>query len=145
MSAISDYAEAAILNFVFNDDADSFAAPENHIALYTVVETDSEGGTECPATSYARIRVYASGATNTVKWAAPAATTSPSGAQQVSNAATVTFAQAADAFGDIKGFGVWDHTTTGNLLWHGALAVTKSVGVVDTFKFVTGGLKCTLA
>jgi hypothetical protein len=145
MSAISDYAETAILNFVFNDDADSFAAPVNYIALYTVVETDSEGGTECSATSYARVVIHPSGATNTEKWAAPAATTSPSGAQQVSNAATITFAQAADAFGDIKGFAIWDHATTGNLLWHGALAATKTVGVGDTFKFATGALKCTLA
>ena len=145
MSAISDYAEEAILDFVFNNDASSFSAPINYVALYTVIETDSEGGTEVAATSYARERIYPSGATNTVKWAAPAATTSPSGSQQVSNAATVTFTTAVDAFGDIKGFAIWDHATTGNLLWHGAIAATKTVGVGDTIKFTTGNLKVALA
>lgn len=145
MSAISDYAETAVLNYIFNNNASTFSAPANYVALYTVVETDSKGGTECAATSYARIQCYPSGATNTVKWAAPAATTSPSGSQQVSNAATITFAQAVDAFGSIKGFGIWDHLSTGNLLWHGALTATKTVGAGDTFKFTTGNLKCTLA
>lgn len=146
MAAISDYAEGRVLNLIFNNDSDTFTAPQNYVALYTVVETDAGGGTECAATSYSRVRVYASTVSAaTTKWSAPAATTSPVGAKMVQNAGTVTYPQAVDAFGSIKGFGIWDHATTGNLLWHGALAATKVVGAGDTFKFTTGNLKCTLA
>jgi hypothetical protein len=146
MAALSDYAEQRVLNYLFNNDSDTFTAPQTFVALYTATPTDAGGGTEVSVTSYARIRVYASTAvTATPEWTAAADTTTPAGAKHVNNAATVTFAQATASWGSIKAVGILDAVSAGNLLWHGTLTATKTVGAGDTFKFTTGNLKCSLA
>ncbi len=146
MAALSDYAEQRVLNYLFNNDSDTFTAPATWIALYTATPTDTGGGTEVSGGAYARQRVYASTDTGqTVKWTAAADTSTPAGAKHVNNAATVTFPQATAAWGDCKAVGIFDASSAGNLLWHGTLTATKTVGSGDTFKFTTGNLKASLA
>ncbi|MHC4387402.1 MAG: phage tail fiber protein [Planctomycetota bacterium] len=146
MAALSDYAEQRILNFLFNNDSDTFTAPATWVELYTATPTDTGGGTAVTAGSgYARQRVYASTATNTVKWVTAGDTTTPSGAKHVDNAATITFPQATFAWGNVKAVGIFDASAAGNLLWHGTLDATKTVGAGDTFKFTTSSLKASLA
>lgn len=136
MSAFSDYLEPKILNAIFNNTAMSIGNTL-YVALYTVVETDAGGGTEVSGGAYARKPIYSSGVTNTPKWN-NAATDAPGFV--VDNANTITFPTATSAWGDVKGTAIWDHLTTGNLIMHGALAATKTIGASDVFKFLPGSL-----
>lgn len=145
MAALSDYVEERFLNFLFNNNSTTITAPSTWVELYTATPTDTGGGTAVSGGAYARQRVYASTATNTVKWTAAADTSTPSGAKHVNNAATITFPQATAAWGDCKAVGVFDASSAGNLLWHGTLDATKTVGSGDTFKFTTAALKASLA
>lgn len=139
MAAISDYLEEAALNHIFN--ATTLTSPSTYVGLFTVTPTDTGGGTEVSGGAYARQQVYASGATNTVKWGAAAATTTK---YAVKNAATITYPTATAAWGDVKALGIFSHVTTGNLLYHGTIDATKTVGSGDTFKFTTSSLVATL-
>ena len=139
MSAISDYLEEAAMNHLFN--AVTLTPPQTHVALFTATPTDTGGGTEVAGGAYARVRVFPAGGTETVLWAAAAVTTTKFG---VKNADTINFPTATAAWGDVKANGIFDHATTGNLLWHGTLAVTKTVGDGDGIKFIPGALTATL-
>lgn len=139
MSAISDYLEEAAMNHLFN--AATLTPPETHVALFTATPTDTGGGTEVSGGAYARVRVFPVGGTETVLWAAAAATTTKFG---VKNADTINYPTATAAWGDVKALGIFDHATTGNQLWQGTLDVTKTVGVGDGFKFPPSNLTATL-
>jgi hypothetical protein len=134
MSALSNYLEKALLQEIFN--ATNYAAPDTWVALYTGAPTDAGGGTEVSGGAYARIRVYKAGGTSPA-WNA---STVDGVGYVVDNANSITFAAATAAWGTVTNFGVHDHASTGNLLYHGALGASKNVGNGDTFKFVNSNL-----
>jgi hypothetical protein len=127
MAAISDYLENALINATLRNTA--YTSPANvYVGLFTTNPTDDGSGTEVSGGSYARI---------VATFAAPSNGSS-------STNADVQFAQATGNWGTITHFGIFDALTTGNLLYHGALTVSKTIETGDVFKIASGNLTVTL-
>ena len=134
MAALSDYSEQAILNHIFRNTA-IFSPPANvYLALFTAAPSDSGGGTEVTGGSYARKAV-----STTSQWSAPGV------GGLTDNINAQAFPTATASWGTVTHFGIFDAATAGNLLFHGALTVSKTVGSGDTFQFAAGDLDITLA
>lgn len=128
MAAISNYLENALINGTLR--ATSYTAPSTvYVALFTSDPTDAGSGTECSGASYAR---------QSATFAAPS-----NGASTTS--ADVQFPQAGGSWGTITHFGIFDASSAGNLLYHGALTVSKTIDTGDVFKIAAGSLTVTLA
>lgn len=92
----------------------SFTAPAGHyIALYTVAETSSGGGTEVTGGGYTRVS---------------ATFAAPSGFA-CSNSSQVTFPVPTAIWGQVVSAAVWDAASGGNMLYFGTLATPKFVDV----------------
>jgi len=131
MAGKSDYLENKILNYIFNGG--TFTAPSNvYIALFTVAPTDAgTGGTEVATGSYAR----ASQACNTGNFA-----TTTTGV--ITNVNDITFPQATASWGSIVAWGIYDASTSGNLLYWNTMT-PKTVAINDTVTVVAGQLTIT--
>lgn len=128
MSAISNYLENALINGTLR--ATNYTAPTTvYVALFTSDPTDAGSGTECSGTSYSR---------QAATFAAPS-----NGASSTS--ADIQFTQAGGSWGTITHFGIYDASTSGNLLYHGALTASKTIDTGDVFKIASGSLTVTLA
>ena len=128
MAEISNYLENALINGTLR--ATTFTAPTTiYIGLFTSDPTDAGSGTEVSGGSYAR---------KSVTFAAPSDGASASNAD-------VTFDQATGNWGTITHIGLFDALTTGNLLYHTALDVTKLIQINDIFKINSGSLTVTLS
>lgn len=134
MSALSDYLEQKLLDFLLN--AVSFTSPDVHLALYTSDPTDAGSGTEVSGGGYARVQVNANGG------GAPAfaLATADSPGYKVVNADAITFPTATGSWGTITHFGLLDAASAGNLLFHGALDESKTIGTDDVFEVAAGNL-----
>ena len=134
MAAFSDYLEQAILNHIFRNTA-IFTPPANvYLALFTAAPSDSGGGTEVSGGSYARKAV-----STTSQWSAPGV------GGLTDNINAQAFVTATASWGTVTHVGIFDAASAGNLLFHGALTVSKTVGSGDTFQFSAGDLDITLA
>jgi hypothetical protein len=130
MAALSDYAEALILDWMMTTG--SATRPTAwYVALFTGAPSDSGGGTEVSGSGYARQVVAFDAA------ASPAGTTT--------NSADVSFTADGGSFGTVTHLGIFDALTTGNLLWHGALTTSKAVADGDTLLFAAGNIDLTVA
>lgn len=128
MSAISNYLENALINGTLR--ASSYTAPTTvYVALFTSDPTDAGSGTECSGSAYVR---------QSATFAAPS-----NGASTTS--ADIQFPQAGGSWGTITHFGIFDASSAGNLLYHGALTVSKTIDTGDVFKIAAGSLTVTLA
>ena len=127
--ATSDYLENALVNHVLRNTA--LTSPVTvYLALFTADPTDANvTANEVATASYARVAIT---------FTAPA-----DGATE--NTAELAFAQATESWGTITHIGVYDASTIGNLLYHGALSASKAVDLNDTFKIATGDLDITLS
>ena len=109
----------------------TYTAPSGvWISLYTTNPNDDGSGTEVTGGSYARVDA-------TGDFAAPSG-----GA--TSNSVDLTFPQATASWGTVTHFGIHDASSGGNLLYHGALTVSKTVDNGDIFSFPVGTLTVTL-
>lgn len=134
MSALSDYLEQKLLDYIFNGDA--FASPDTYIALFTSDPGDDGSGTEVSGGSYARVQVNPNGG------ASPAwnqAVVDGDG-HLVDNGADIEFPTATASWGTVTHMGIFDAATAGNLLWHGPLTASKAVGSGDSIKLSAGDL-----
>ncbi len=132
MSALSDFLENELLDHVVGNAA--YTAPTTlYIAAHTASPADDGTGAEATGGSYARKSVT----NNATEFPAASAGTK-------SNANAITFVEATASWGTISHIGVWDALTTGNLLWHGALAASKAIGSGDTLSIAAGDLDFTL-
>lgn len=136
MAAVSDYLEVALLNHIFGNT--TFTRPANiYIALFTAAPSDSGGGTEVSGGSYARQAVPTGASSG---WATASGT---GGATE--NSGAITFPTATANWGTITHVGLFDASTAGNLLFHGALTASKQIDTGDVFQFAAGALDITLA
>lgn len=130
MAALSDHAEKLLLDWLMTTG--SATRPTNwFVALYTAAPSDSGGGTEVSGGGYAR------------QSATFAAATSPGGT--TSNTNEITFTASGAAFGTVTHIGIFDASTGGNLLWHGALSASKTIADGDALVFSAGNIDLTLA
>ncbi|CAN7360675.1 phage tail fiber protein [Paenibacillus sp. LjRoot56] len=128
--AISNYLENAILNHFLRGGS----AVSQPSAIYLGLFTDAAGivadqpTTEVSGGSYARTAVTCSASTTGT----------------TANTGDVTFPTASASWGTINYVGVFDASTSGNLLFWGALTASKTVASGDTFKITTGSFTVTL-
>jgi hypothetical protein len=130
MSAASDYLENKVLDHVLGNSA--FSQPGTlYLGLWTA-DDGLEAGTqtsECSGGSYAR---------QTITFDAASGGSSDS-------AATVTFPAATGNWGTITHVAVMDASTSGNVLFHGAVTTSKTIETGDTFQVSAGNLTISLA
>lgn len=125
-NAMSNYLENKILT-------DYLVTGPAHVALFTANPTDADTGTEVSGGGYARQAATFTVSTNSA-----------------SNSVEVDYGQASANWGNVTHFAIYDATTGGNLLFHGALEdnggnpATFTTNNGDTFKFPVSGLTITL-
>ena len=130
MAALSDYAEKLLLDWAMTTG--SATRPTAwYVALYTAAPSDSGGGTEVSTGGYSRQAVTFGAASS------PGGTTSNTGA--------VSFTASGANYGTVTHIGIFDNSTSGNLLWHGALTASKTVNDGDTLEFSIGNIDLTIA
>ena len=133
MTALSSFAEIKVLDLLFRNTA--YTAPNAYMGLFTSDPTDSASGTEVAGNGYARVQIDNKMA---------AATTGVDNSTIVNNA-DITFPTATGgAFGTVTHIGIFDASTSGNLLAHGALSASRVISDGDTFQINSGSLTITI-
>lgn len=131
MSAFSDYLENELLDHILRNE--TWAPPASvWIALFTA-DNGLEAGTitgEVTGGAYARMEV--GGASGRTFSAAVAGTTD--------NDQDIQFITASADWGTVTHMAIMDASSAGNVLYHGALTLAKTVNNGDTFKYNAGDL-----
>ncbi len=124
--SFTNHLETEILDHVFGGNA--YTAPSTlYLGLYTATPSDTGGGTELSGSGYARQAMAMSVSGNTA-----------------SNTAAEEFATATGSWGTVTHVGVFDASTSGNLLAYGALSESKTIATGDVFRIPAGDLDITL-
>lgn len=129
MAGFTNYAEDLVLDWLFTT-ATATRPTAWYVALYTVAPGESGGGTEVSGGSYARTSV-----TFTVSGTAPTT---------ASNSSAVEFPTATASWGTVVAAGIYDASTSGNLLAFANLTTSKTVDSGDVLRFNTGEIDVTL-
>jgi hypothetical protein len=128
MAALSNYLENALINATLRNT--TYTSPATvYVGLFTADPTDAGTGTECTGGSYSRKAITFDAPSNGVSV----------------NSVAVEFDQATTSWGTITHFGILDASTSGNLLYHGALTASKVIDDGDVFKFAISAVSVTLA
>ena len=128
MAEMSNYLENALINATLRNT--SYTSPSVvYLGLYTSDPTDADTGTEVSGGSYARQAITFGAPSNGV----------------TTNTAAIEFPQATGTWGTIGWIGIKDALTSGNLLYHSPLDVSKTIASGDIFKIAIGSLSVTLA
>lgn len=125
----TDAFEQRILNLVFKNTGTSLTALANtYLGLFTAVPSDSSAGTEVTGSSYARKSTTASDWTLT--------------GSSITNAGDLSFPTVTGSAYTVVGWGVFDASTAGNLLyWSDTTSTTMNVG--DVPRFAAGAITVT--
>jgi len=127
MAAKTTYIKNRSLDRILKNNADfSYTFPATvYAALFTADPTDSGSLTnEVTGGSYAR---------QSITWG-----TISNGS--IANSAAVTFPVATASWGTITHVGICDLGSAGNMMYHGALGTSKTVGTGDQVSFAIGAL-----
>jgi hypothetical protein len=128
MAEFSNFLENALINATLRNT--SYTSPATvYVGLYTSDPTDANTGTEVSGGSYARTAVTFGAPSNGVS----------------TNSAAVEFIQATASWGTVGWIGILDAATSGNLLYHTPLDISKVISSGDIFKISIGSLSVTLA
>jgi len=128
MSAMSDYLENEILDHILGTGA--YTMPSNvYVGLSTGSFNDDNSGTELTGNGYARV----------------AATFGAAASGTASNSGAVEFSAATGSWGTVSHFGIFDASSAGNLLIHGAFSASKSITTGDILRISVGDLDITAA
>ena len=125
--SFTNFLETEILDHVFAGAA--YSAPGTHyLALFTAI-SDGEAGsvTELSGSAYARQSVAFTTSGNTT-----------------SNNAAVEFPTASGSWGTVTHVGVYDASTSGNLMAYATLSSSKAIATGDVFRVPSGDLDITL-
>lgn len=134
-NAATNYLERRILDFIFKNNALSFASPGDslYVGLATAVSAAETGSlTEATFTNYARKQVTAA------NWTTIGADSTDT--QTAKNAANIEFDASGGTSNTISHVFVADASTGGNILFVGALDVSKVIADGDIFRINTGNL-----
>ena len=133
MSEASDYVENQILNCYLNQT--NITAPTAiYVGLHTADPTDAGSGAEVSGNGYARVAI-------TDKFG----TASGTGGSVSSNADITGFTASGGNWGSVTHIGIYDASTSGNLLFHTALDSSAAVNDGDSFQISSGNLTVTVA
>jgi len=134
-NAATNYLERRILDFIFKNNALSFASPGNNIyvGLATAVSAAETGSfTEANFTNYARQQVTAA------NWTTIGADSTDT--QTATNAANIEFPASGGTSNTITHVVVADASSSGNILFVGALDANKVIADGDIFRINAGNL-----
>ena len=125
--SFSNFLETEILDHVFAGAA--YTAPGTHyLALFTAVADGETGSvTEVSGGGYARQTVAFTTSGNTT-----------------SNNAAVEFPTATANYGTVTHVGVYDASSSGNLMAYATLSASKTIETGDVFRVPSGDLDITL-
>lgn len=132
MGSFSDHWENEILDHLFGKGV--YNPPTIYVGLSTADPGDDGASLAEPedsGTGYARVE------TEAADWNAAS-----SGA--LDNAAAIEFPEATASWGTVTHFGLFDAATAGNMLAHGSLSQSKTIGDGDTARFAIGDLDVSL-
>ena len=139
MAAMSDYLENKIIDWLFR--AQTFSPPATlYVALFTTGDNDADSSkVEVSGGSYARVAVTPSLANFAGTQSAGSTTASSGTGGTTSNNNAITFPAPTGNWGSIVGVGVYDASTSGNLLFYGALGTNKTVNNGDPAPSIVAG------
>ncbi len=124
--SFTNFLETEILDHVFAGAA--YTAPSQHyLGLFTSAPGETGGGTELSGSAYARQQINFTTSGDTT-----------------SNNAAVEFPTATGSWGTVTHVGVFDASTSGNLMVYATLTASKTVASGDVFRVPSGDLDITL-
>jgi len=124
--SFSNFLETEILDHVFAGAA--YTAPSTHyLALFTAAPGETGGGTEVSGGAYVRKAVAFTTSGNTT-----------------SNNAAVEFPTASASWGTVTHVGVFDASSSGNLMAYATLSASKAIASGDVFRVPNADLDITL-
>lgn len=130
MSALGNYLENALANHVLRNTPYTSPGTSVYIALHTADPGEDGSGAEVSGNNYSRVQCTA--------WDAP-------NDGMVANTNAITFPAASGSWGTVTHMAIWDAATSGNLLFHAPLQVSKAITTNDVFSFPAGSLTVTFA
>jgi len=126
--SFSNTFETHVLNYVFT--ATSVTRPTAwYLALFTSNPAEDASGTEVSTSGTAYVR-------KTVSFTVSGNLATNSGA--------IEFPTATSSFGTVTHIGVFDASTSGNLIAYSALSASKAIATGDVFRIPAGDLDITL-
>lgn len=124
--SFSNYLETELLDHIFTNSA--YTSPTTvYVSLHTANPDEDGSGAEVSGGGYARQAGSFSVSGNT-------ATTS----------AAIEYATATASYGTVTHVGIYDASTSGNLLAYAALSASKAIDTGDVFRIPAGDLDITL-
>ena len=120
---MSDYLELKFLDH-FTGRASTTAPSAVYLGLAVGSIADNAGGTELSGSNYSR----------------KAITFAVASGGAISSNASVEFDPATGSWGTVAYWGIWDASTSGNLLFHGAFTASKAIASGDILKVASGSL-----
>jgi len=135
MGSASNFAENELLDHIMG--VGSYTMPTVYIALCTADPTDAGTGASmnevADSNAYARLAVAADFGT-------------PAASGTISNDGAIEFVTATGSWGTVTHWALLDSGThgAGNMLIHGALGTSKTIGDGDTVTFAIGNLDVSL-
>tara|TARA_Y100001951_G_C11295631_1_gene275379 strand:+ start:4221 stop:4604 length:384 start_codon:yes stop_codon:yes gene_type:complete len=124
--AKSNYLENKVIDHFLGTSSTS--APSNvFMALFTSNPTDANSGTEVSGNGYSRQVITFNAASS----------------GSATNSSAETFTASGGNFGTITHFGIFDASTSGNLLYHGALTDDKVIEDGDSLVVAAGAITIT--
>ena len=124
--AKSNYLENKVIDHFLGTSSTS--APSNvFMALFTSNPTDANSGTEVSGNGYSRQVITFNAASS----------------GSATNSSAETFTASGGNFGTITHFGIFDASTSGNLLYHGALTDDKVIEDGDSLVVAIGAITIT--
>ena len=135
-NAATNYLERRLLHFIFKNNSLSFSSPGDsiYVGLATAVSAAETGSvTEANFTNYARVQVAASG------WTTIGSDSTDT--QTATNAANIEFPASGGGGTDtITHVFLADASSSGNILFVGALDASKAIASGDIFRINAGNL-----
>ena len=122
-NAKSNYLELKVLDHFLGTSSTS--APSNvYLALHTADPGEAGSGAEVSGNGYSR---------QAVTFAAASSGSAASNSVE-------EFTASGGSFGTVSHFGIWDASSSGNLLYYGALTASKVIADGDTLRFASGAI-----
>ena len=124
--SFTNFLETEILDHVFAGAA--YTAPSTlYLGLFTGAPGEAGGGTELSGSAYARQSMAFTTSGNTT-----------------SNNAAVEFPTARGSWGTVTHVGIFDASSSGNLMAYATLSSSKAIATGDVFRVPSGDLDITL-
>lgn len=138
---------AALTNYLENKLIDTFLRAQAYtmpatvsVGLFTTCPTDSSSAGEVTGGSYARVDITSSLANWSGTQSEGSTTTSSGSGGLTKNNNVITFPTATTDWGTVACFGVFDASTSGNLLFYAALTASRNITNGSTASFAAAAL-----